>query len=634
MADPQQPDQNDAKPKPAVTPHATAAPRNERAGATTAETAAPPPPQPEPSRSGSGTLRVLGMLWPYIRGFPGRMTIAAALLVVAKMATVYVPIAFKDIVNHLDPRIAALTVPIALIALYGVLRLIGAVFGQLRDTVFERVSQRAMRASGLDAFRHLHQLSLRFHLDRHTGGVGRDISRGTRGVYNLLGWVVFNIVPTIFEIVVVIAFMLRALDWRYAIVTLVTMAIYIAVTIWITEWRTAGVRVMNEVESLANARAIDSLLNYETVKYFGNEEFEARRYDADLRRYEDAAVKTESSLAVLNGAQALVIAVGVTLLMAMAASEVVSHRLSVGDIVMVNGWLLQLAIPLNMLGFTWRQIKQGVIDMEHMFALLDEHAEVQDAPNAKPLAIHGGEVRFGHVSFRYNPDRAVLDDIDFTIPPGKTLAVVGETGAGKSTLSRLLFRFYDVTGGRITIDGQDIRDVTQESLRAAIGIVPQDTVLFNDTIYYNIAYGRTGASREEIEAAARAAHIHDFVLSLPQGYETTVGERGLKLSGGEKQRVAIARALLKHPAILVFDEATSALDTRTEKIIQAELAEIARGRTTLIVAHRLSTIVDADRILVLDRGHVVESGTHAELLALDGRYAALWALQARRPAEA
>jgi ATP-binding cassette subfamily B protein len=639
MADPPHPertpsDPNAAKPKPAVTPHATAAPRNEHAGATTSETPAAPSAKPGKTPSGSGTLRVLAMLWPYIRGFPARMAVAATLLVIAKMATVYVPLAFKSIVDHLDPRIAALTVPIALIALYGLLRLIGALFGQLRDTVFERVSQRAMRASGLDAFRHLHQLSLRFHLDRHTGGVGRDISRGTRGVYNLLGWVVFNIVPTIFEIVVVIAFMLHQLDWRYAAVTLVTMVAYIIVTIWITEWRTAGVRAMNEVESLANARAIDSLLNYETVKYFGNEEFEARRYDADLRRYEDAAVKTESSLAVLNGAQALVIAIGVTLLMVMAAQGVVAYTLSVGDIVMVNGWLLQLAIPLNMLGFTWRQIKQGVIDMEHMFGLLDEHAEVQDTPGAKPLVARGGEVRFEHVSFRYNPDRAILDDIDFTIPPGKTLAVVGETGAGKSTLSRLLFRFYDVSGGRITIDGQDIRDVTQESLRAAIGIVPQDTVLFNDTIYYNIAYGRTGATPDEVYAAARAAHIHDFVLSLPQGYETTVGERGLKLSGGEKQRVAIARALLKHPAILVFDEATSALDTRTEKIIQAELAEIARGRTTLMVAHRLSTIVDADQILVLDRGRVVEHGTHADLLAQDGRYAALWALQARQPAEA
>jgi ATP-binding cassette subfamily B protein len=577
--------------------------------------------------------RALTMLWPYVRHFPGRMLVAATLLVIAKVATVGVPVAFKHIVDQLDPRIAMLAVPIAMIALYGLLRLIGSLFGQLRDTVFERVSQRAMRASGLDAFRHLHQLSLRFHLDRHTGGIGRDISRGTRGVYNLLGWVVFNIVPTLFEIVVVIVLLLRQFDWRFALVTLVTMLLYIGATIWITEWRTAGVRAMNEAESLANARAVDSLLNYETVKYFGNEGFEAERYDADLRRYEDAAVKTETSLAVLSGAQALVIAVGLTVLMAMAAMGVVAGKLSVGDIVMVNGWLLQLAIPLNMLGFTWRQIKQGVIDMERMFGLLDEHAEVRDAPGAKSLQARGGEVRFEHVSFSYNPDRPILDDIDFLIPPGRTLAVVGETGAGKSTLSRLLFRFYDVSGGRITIDGQDIRTVTQESLRAAIGIVPPDTVLFNDTIFYNIAYGRTNASREEIEAAARAAHIHDFVLSLPQGYQTTVGERGLKLSGGEKQRVAIARALLKHPAILVFDEATSALDTRTEKIIQAELAEIARGRTTLIVAHRLSTIIDADQILVLDRGRVVERGTHAELLAMGGRYAALWALQARHPRE-
>ncbi|MDE2271142.1 MAG: ABC transporter ATP-binding protein/permease [Xanthomonadaceae bacterium] len=574
------------------------------------------------------------MLWPYIRGFPARMTVAAVLLVIAKGATIGVPLALAAIVDRLDPRIALLSVPIALIAAYGLLRLIGSLFGQLRDTVFERVSQRAMRASGLDAFRHLHQLSLRFHLDRHTGGVGRDISRGTRGVYNLLGWVVFNIVPTIVEIALVIGVLLHKLDWRYALVTLATMVAYIVVTIWITEWRTAGVRAMNEVESAANARAVDSLLNYETVKYFGNEEFEARRYDADLRRYEDAAVKTETSLAVLNGAQALVIALGLTVLMTMAALGVVEHTLTVGDLVLVNALLLQLSVPLNMLGFTYRQIKQGMIDMERMFRLLDEDAEVRDATGAKPLVTRNGEVRFDHVSFHYNPDRAILDDIDFTIPPGKTLAVVGETGAGKSTLSRLLFRFYDVTGGRITIDGQDIREVTQESLRAAIGIVPQDTVLFNDTIYYNIAYGRTDAARAEVEAAARAAHIHDFVMSLPQGYETTVGERGLKLSGGEKQRVAIARALLKRPAILVFDEATSALDTGTEKIIQTELAEIARGRTTLIVAHRLSTIVHADRVLVLDRGRVVESGTHAELLSRGGRYAALWALQARQPLEA
>jgi ATP-binding cassette subfamily B protein len=589
-----------------------------------------------PAQASASIPSTLRRLAPYLREHGWRIAISLALLIVAKIATIGVPLSLKAIVDHLDPRVAVLTVPIAMIAGYGALRLIGTLFGQLRDTVFERVAQRAMRASGLDAFRHLHALSLRFHLERHTGGVGRDVSRGTRGVYNLLGWVVFNIVPTVVEIGLVTALLLRELDWRFAAVTLVTMVVYIAATIWISEWRTAGVRAMNEVESLSNARAVDSLLNYETVKYFGNEDFEARRYDADLRRYEDAAVKTENSLALLNGAQALVIAAGLTVLMAMAAAGVVAHRLTVGDLVLVNTLLLQLSIPLNMLGFTYRQIKQGAIDMERMFALLDANAEVRDAPNAPPLHVAGAQVRFEHVSFAYDPQRQILHDVDFTIAPGKTLAVVGTTGAGKSTLSRLLFRFYDPSAGRILIDGQDIRGVTQQSLRAAIGIVPQDTVLFNDSIYFNIAYGRPQATREEVEAAAKAAHIHDFVMSLPQGYDSQVGERGLKLSGGEKQRVAIARTVLKNPAILVFDEATSALDTRTEKIIQGELAEIARARTTLIIAHRLSTIVDADEILVLEHGRVVERGTHTGLLDQGGRYAALWALQqqARREAAA
>jgi ATP-binding cassette subfamily B protein len=589
-----------------------------------------------PAHASASIPSTLRRLAPYLREHGWRIAISLALLIVAKIATIGVPLSLKAIVDHLDPRVAVLTVPIAMIAGYGALRLIGTLFGQLRDTVFERVAQRAMRASGLDAFRHLHALSLRFHLERHTGGVGRDVSRGTRGVYNLLGWVVFNIVPTVVEIGLVTALLLRELDWRFAAVTLVTMVVYIAATIWISEWRTAGVRAMNEVESLSTARAVDSLLNYETVKYFGNEDFEARRYDADLRRYEDAAVKTENSLALLNGAQALVIATGLTVLMAMAAAGVVAQQLTVGDLVLVNTLLLQLSIPLNMLGFTYRQIKQGAIDMERMFALLDANAEVRDAPNAPPLHVAGAQVRFEHVSFAYDPQRQILHDVDFTIAPGKTLAVVGTTGAGKSTLSRLLFRFYDASAGRILIDGQDIRGVTQQSLRAAIGIVPQDTVLFNDSIYFNIAYGRPQATREEVEAAAKAAHIHDFVMSLPQGYDSQVGERGLKLSGGEKQRVAIARTVLKNPAILVFDEATSALDTRTEKIIQGELAEIARARTTLIIAHRLSTIVNADEILVLEHGRVVERGTHTGLLDQGGRYAALWALQqqARREATA
>jgi ATP-binding cassette subfamily B protein len=571
--------------------------------------------------------KALRTLFPYLWEFRGRVLLAAACLILAKVANVGVPILMKEIVDALDRPPALLVVPAALLVAYGLLRLSSTLFAELRDIVFARVTQRAIRRIALEVFGHLHALSLRFHLARQTGGMSRDIERGTRAISALMSYLLFSILPTLVEIGLVAAVLLLKFPPVFALITLITLVIYIGLTVWVTEWRTRFRRAMNEMDSRANTRAIDSLLNYETVKYFGNEAFEARRYDENLTQWEKAAVRSQTSLGALNAGQSLIIAGGVTVLMTLAAQGVVRRELTLGDLVLVNALLIQLYIPLNFLGVIYRELKQSVTDMERMFRLLEENREVEDRPDAAPLVTTGGAIRFERVSFGYERDRQILFDVSFEVPAGRTVAVVGTSGAGKSTLSRLLFRFYDVWDGRVRIDGADIRDVTQESLRAAIGIVPQDTVLFNDTIFYNIAYGRPDASREQVMEAARSAHIHDFIASLPQGYDTPVGERGLKLSGGEKQRVAIARALLKNPPILVFDEATSALDSRSEKAIQAELDRIAADRTTLVIAHRLSTIVDADEILVLERGRIVERGAHRELLRLQGIYAQMWDLQ-------
>ena len=589
---------------------------------------------PEDPSGRQGDLRTIATLLPYLWP-PGetelrlRVVVAVLFLVAAKGVNVAVPIFYKHAVDLLTPGSGAqlVAVPIMLVVAYGVARVLAQAFGELRDALFAKVAQRAIRQAGLRTFEHLHRLSLRFHLDRRTGAISRAIERGTKGIEFVLNFMLFNILPTLLEILLVCGILWSLYGIWYALVTFVCIGGYITWTLVVTEWRTKFRRVMNETDSEAHTKAVDSLLNFETVKYFGNEAHEARRFDSSLQAYEAAAVKSKVSLSLLNVGQGSIIGVGLIALMLMAGNGVVAGTMTIGDFVLVNAYLVQLFMPLNFLGFVYREIKRSLTDMESMFALLDERAEIADNPDARPLAADSGEIVFDDVSFAYDPRRPVLADVSFTVPPGKTVAIVGASGAGKSTISRLLYRFYDATSGKISIDGQDIREVTQDSLRAAIGIVPQDTVLFNDTIFYNIAYGRPGAPPSEIERAAKLARIHDFVVGLPDGYDSTVGERGLKLSGGEKQRVAIARTILKAPRILLFDEATSALDTHTEKEIQASLREVSAGRTTLIIAHRLSTVVDADEILVLDDGRIVERGRHAQLLALDGHYADMWARQ-------
>ena len=589
---------------------------------TTAANAAPPP------RSDWQTLR---KLLPYVWQWRWRVLLALSFLVAAKVANIGVPLVLKQLVDALDlkpgdPRVA-LAVPVALLVGYGALRVSITLFTELREFLFYPVAARIARRVSLEAFEHLLALSLRFHLERQTGGVSRDIERGSRSIQSLLNYTIYNILPTLVEITLVISLLSAKFDIWFAGITFSALVAYIAFTVTVTEWRTHFRRAMNEQDSKANTRAIDALINYETVKYFSNERFEQERYDVNLHRLEQASIKSQTSLSVLNLGQSLIIAATVTLLVWRATLGVVAGTMTLGDLVLVNALMIQLYIPLNFLGVIYREIKQSMTDMEKMFALLGQHREIADAPDATPLQPHGASVRFDHVRFGYDADREILHDVSFEIPAGKTVAVVGPSGSGKSTLARLLFRFYDVNAGRILIDAQDIREVTQASLRQSIGIVPQDTVLFNDTVEYNIAYGRTGANREDVEAAAKAAHIHGFIVSTPKGYDTMVGERGLKLSGGEKQRVAIARTLLKNPPLLIFDEATSALDSANERAIQAELKSAARNKTALVIAHRLSTVIDAHQILVMEQGRILERGTHAELLAKGARYAQMWRLQ-------
>ena len=591
-------------------------------------------PEPAANQGTRNDWATLKTLFPYLWAYKWRVLLALCFLIGAKLANVGVPLVLKALIDHMtigprNPQ-ALLVLPLGILIGYGVLRLCTTMFTELREFVFAKVTQRAVRTIALQVFRHLHALSLRFHLNRQTGGMSRDIERGTRGISSLVSYTLFSILPTLVEIMLVIGYLVLHYDLWFSVITFAALVMYIGFTVAVTEWRTHFRRTMNDLDSKANTKAIDSLINYETVKYFSNEDYEARRYDEGLQHYEAAAVKSQTSLSLLNTGQSMIIAIAVTLILWRATQGVIDGKMTLGDLVLVNAFMIQLYIPLNFLGVIYREIKQSLADMERLFGLLDQHREIADAPHAQPLAARGAEVRFSHVDFSYESKRQILFDVDFTIPAGTTTAVVGHSGSGKSTLSRLLFRFYDINAGTITIDGQDLRDVTQASLRKAIGIVPQDTVLFNDTIEYNIAYGKPGASKGEVIAAAKSAYIHDFIESLPDGYATMVGERGLKLSGGEKQRVAIARTLLKNPAILIFDEATSALDSKAEQAIQAQLKEIAQNRTTMVIAHRLSTIADAAQILVLDHGRIVERGTHGELLAAEGAYAQMWARQQAR----
>jgi ATP-binding cassette subfamily B protein len=591
-----------------------------------------PLPGPDTDLKKRNDWATIKTLLPYLWAYKGRVGIALACLVAAKMSLVAVPIVLKKLIDSLTPGAssASLVLPVGILMTYGLLRLSTSFFNELREFVFARVTQRAVRTIALKVFRHIHGLSLRFHLNRQTGGMTRDIERGTRAVSSLVSFALFSIFPTLLEISMVLGYLVWHYDIWFSAITFCALVLYIVFTISVTEWRTHFRRTMNELDSKANTKAIDSIINYETVKYFSNEEMEATRYDAGLRQYENAAVKSQTSLSLLNIGQSSIIAIAVSLILWRATVGVIAGHMTLGDLVLVNSFMLQLYVPLNFLGVLYREIKQSLADMEKLFALLEEHKEIADALNANGLQIaqHAGpEIRFNQVDFSYETNRQILHRVSFVMSAGATTAVVGSSGSGKSTLARLLFRFYDIQHGSILIAGQDIRDVTQSSLRASIGIVPQDTVLFNDTIEYNIAYGKSDASHEEIVAAAKAAYIHDFIQSLPDGYATMVGERGLKLSGGEKQRVAIARTVLKNPAILIFDEATSALDSKSEQAIQQQLKEIARGRTSLVIAHRLSTIVDAAQILVMDHGRIVESGTHAGLLEQDGVYAQMWARQ-------